>query len=236
VKDSWDSLRRFTPARIALGRAGGSLPTTELLDFRLAHARAMDAVHQPFDPSTVAPLQLSTQAADRTTYLQRPDLGRVLSEESRRRLQPIPDCDLVIIISDGLSALAVERHVASLLGELLPRLDHWKLAPLIVVPNARVALQDEIGSRIGVTISLTLIGERPGLIAPDSLSAYFVYDPKPGNTDANRNCVSNIRPGGLEIPAAAEKIFYLLTESRRQQLSGVQLKDEMVNSHRGQLE
>ena len=235
MNDPWEHLRRWTPARIALGRAGGSLPTQALLEFRLAHARAIDAVHLSFDPATLASVRLSTRAADRTTYLLRPDLGRVLTAESHRRLRLIPGCDLVIIISDGLSALAI-RHVTPLLDELLPRLSDWKVAPLIVVPNARVALQDEIGSRIGAKIALMLIGERPGLIAPDSLSAYFVHDPKPGNTDANRNCVSNIRAGGLEIPVAAEKIFYLLAESRRRQLSGVQLKDEMVNSKRGYLE
>jgi len=226
MNDPWAHWRRWTPARIALGRAGGSLPTHALLDFRIAHARAIDAVHHPFDPATVAPLQLSTQAADRITYLQRPDLGRVLSEESCFRLKPIPGCDLVIIISDGLSALVIERQVPPLLQELMPLLSGWKLAPLIVVPNARVALQDEIGSRVGAMIALMLIGERPGLIAPDSLSAYFIYDPKPGNTDANRNCVSNIRPGGLEPAAAAQRIFYLLTESCRRKLSGVNLKDD----------
>lgn len=193
----------------------------------------MDAVHRPFQPPDM--LQLATQASDRLTYLRRPDLGRQLSEESARQLQRL-DCDLVIVLSDGLSSLAAERHAPPLLDALLPRLRDWKLAPLIVVPNARVAVQNEIGARVGSKIAMILIGERPGLIAPDSLSAYFVYDPKPGKSDADRNCISNIRPGGLEIPAAAEKILYLLTESRRRQLSGVQLKDEMVDSGRGLLE
>ncbi len=231
--DPWYALRRWTPARIALGRAGGSLLTGALLEFRLAHARAVDAVHQPFDADGLAgklgALCLNTAAHDRATYLHRPDLGRILGEDSRGKLQR-GTCDLVVIISDGLSALASERQVPPLLTELLPRLESasWKLAPLIVVKHARVALQDEIGRIVGATLALTLIGERPGLVAPDSLSAYLVYDPKPGNTDAQRNCVSNIRPAGLPPADAAAKLFYLLTEARHGKISGIHLKDESV--------
>jgi ethanolamine ammonia-lyase small subunit len=232
--DPWAGLRRWTSARIALGRAGGSLPTRPLLEFRWAHARAMDAVEQPFDASAFAAkcngIGLHTVASDPVTYLQRPDLGRVLSEDSRQQLEAwaknSPRCDLVIVICDGLSALAVNRQASPLLEELLPKLADWQLAPLLVVRHGRVALQDQIGSIVGATIALTLIGERPGLVSPDSLGAYLVYGPQPGNTDANRNCVSNIRPEGLKPVDAAAKLYYLLTESRRRQLSGVHLKDE----------
>ena len=239
MKDAWEMLQRWTPARIALGRAGGSLPTAALLDFRLAHARAVDAVHQPFDAEAFASrldhrgagaMCLYTAAHDRATFLHRPDLGRVLDDDSRGRLQQwagaSPGCDLVIMISDGLSALAVERQAPPLLAGLLARLENWKLAPLLVIEHGRVALQDQVGQIVGAMLALMLIGERPGLVAPDSLGAYFVYDPKPGNTDADRNCVSNIRPGGLAPTEAASKIHHLMTEARRRRISGVQLKDE----------
>jgi len=255
--DPWNKLRRWTPARIALGRAGGSVPTQALLDFRLAHARAVDAVHQPLnieefctrlktdDPSLascvgqIGSLCLTTAVSDHTNYLQRPDLGRVLSEDSREKLEAASFSsrlfDLVIIVVDGLSALAVERQAPPLLVHLLPRLlgsktnpsgPAWNLAPLMVVRHGRVAVQDQIGLLVGARMALTLIGERPGLVGPDSLSAYLVYGPKQGNTDANRNCVSNIRPDGLKPAAAAARIHYLLTESKRRQLSGVPLKDQ----------
>jgi ethanolamine ammonia-lyase small subunit len=242
LEDPWRPLRRWTSARIALGRAGGSLPTQELLAFRLDHARAVDSVHRAFDADTLSDklramgfevMLLATAATDTDTFLQRPDLGRRLSEESRRCLErwtaSVPRCDLVIIISDGLSALAVERQVPALLQQLLPPLKaDWQLAPLMVARRGRVALQDEIGQVAGATIALMLIGERPGLNSPDSLGAYLVHGPKPGNTDANRNCISNIRPEGLKPADAAVKIHYLISESRRRQLSGVELKDESI--------
>jgi ethanolamine ammonia-lyase small subunit len=233
--DPWQTLRRFTPARVALGRAGGSLPTRELLAFRLAHARAIDAVHQPFNPAafgrqlrkfgSIGCICVSSAAQDARTFLLRPDLGRRLSDESRAQLQHQP-CDLVVILADGLSALALERHAIPVLDELLPRLSGWILAPFVVAHHARVALQDEIGERVGAKLALALIGERPGLVAPDSLGAYLVYGPKIGNTDANRNCISNIRDDGLAPALAAERIFYLLNEARTRRLSGVALKDE----------
>ena len=239
MKDAWEKLRQWTPARIALGRVGGSLPTKALLDFRLAHARAVDAVHLPFDAveftrtlghAELGRLNLATAVHDRKEYLSRPDLGRLLSESSLLQLQhwagPQPQCDLVMIVSDGLSALAVHRQVPRLLAELLPLLATWNLAPLMIVPLARVAVQDQIGAVVGAKIALILIGERPGLIAPDSLSAYLVHGPKRGNTDANRNCVSNIRPEGFAPAQAAMTIHYLLTQSRQRQISGVHLKDE----------
>jgi ethanolamine ammonia-lyase small subunit len=239
--DAWEELRGATPARIALGRAGGSLPTREWLAFKSAHAAARDAVHNLFDAERLAAeiiaLGLETvivdsAAADRTNYLQRPDLGRRLEESSRQVLQQLrrPDApyDLVIIISDGLSALAVHRQAAPLLAEVIPGLQRaaWRLAPVVIARFGRVALEDEIGALVGAELALMLIGERPGLGSPDSLGAYVVYRPKPGNTDANRNCVSNIRPEGLTWPAAADTLRYLLGEARRRKLSGVQLKDQ----------
>jgi ethanolamine ammonia-lyase small subunit len=238
TRDGWDALKQYTSARIALGRAGASLPTAEWLQFRLAHARARDAVHCGFDAVSLAGmiramgieiLPVSTQAADRMTYLQRPDLGRRLHEDSKTVLGGKAGVyDLVIIVSDGLSAMAVERHTPCLLQHLVPRLraKRWKMAPVIVAPFARVALEDEIGALIGAQIALILLGERPGLGAPDSLGAYLVFGPRSGNTDAQRNCVSNIRPEGLDYGAAADTLEYLLTRAEALRLSGVLLKDE----------
>lgn len=241
--DAWQSLRSATPARIALGRAGGSLPTHEWLDFKSAHSAARDAVHQAFDAATLAQeisalgvetILLETAAGNRQTYLQRPDLGRRLDAASEARLQAIADPnaapDLAIIVSDGLSALAVERQAPPLLALLLPRLssEGWRLAPLAVVRFGRVALEDQIGQLLGARLALMLIGERPGLGSPDSLGAYLVHAPQLGNTDANRNCVSNIRPAGLDWNAAADTILYLLAEARRRRLSGIKLKDERL--------
>jgi ethanolamine ammonia-lyase small subunit len=217
------------------------LPTSHWLDFKAAHAAARDAVHNPFRVDPLADyiaglgkefVLIDSAARDRTTYLQRPDLGRRLSDSSKRLLEEYAQtngpCDLVIILSDGLSALAVERQAPGLLAALLPRLDAaaWQLAPIVVARFGRVALQDQIGELLAAQLALILIGERPGLGAPDSLGAYLVYGPRVGNTDANRNCVSNIRPVGLESALAAETLSYLLTESRRQKLSGVALKDQ----------
>ena len=241
--DAWQSLRSATPARIALGRAGGSLPTREWLSFKSAHSAARDAVHLPFDADRLADelvalgvevVILDTAAGDRPTFLQRPDLGRRLDERSERRLQAIarPDVapDLAIIVSDGLSALAVHRQAPPLLAVLLPRLrsENWRLAPIVIARFGRVALQDQVGQLLGAQLALVLLGERPGLGSPDSLGAYLVHAPRAGNTDANRNCVSNIRPEGLPYDAAAETIHYLLTEARRRRLSGFQLKDQRM--------
>jgi ethanolamine ammonia-lyase small subunit len=234
-------LQGSTQARIALGRAGGSLPTSEWLAFKAAHAAARDAVHNEFNAEQLADevrrletkaLIVSSGAADRMTYLQQPVLGRRLGESSRELLLTVahaePSCDLAIVISDGLSALAAHRQAVPLLGELLPRLKgpRWRLAPVIVARFARVALQDEVGAILGAELALILVGERPGLASPDSLGVYLVYGPRVGNTDAQRNCVSNIRPNGMSWTAAADTICYLLNEARRQKLSGVQLKDQ----------
>jgi ethanolamine ammonia-lyase small subunit len=240
MRDAWSHLRAFTAARIALGRSGGSLPTAPLLDFRLAHARARDAVLAPFDPEALAadlrelPAEvhvLASQAADRAEYLQRPDRGRRLSDASRDFLAAqnfTPNPDLSIIISDGLSTFAAQRQSRPLLATLLPLLnaDGWQVVPLLVVRHGRVAIQDEIGALLEAKLTLILLGERPGLGSPDSLGAYFTFAPVPGRTDAERNCVSNIRPEGLPPAAAAQKLHALLSTSRRLQLSGVHLKDD----------
>jgi len=238
LPDPWRRLRELTPARIALGRAGGSLPTLELLDFQRSHAQARDAVHAPFDPGSLAAaissLGLSTivansAAGDRKTFLTRPDLGRRLSDESRRLFSaPCEQADVAIVVSDGLSALAVERHAAAVLSAFLPLAarEGWRLAPVTVVSHGRVAIEDEIGQLLGAMAAMILIGERPGLSSPDSLGAYLVFDPRPGRTDAERNCVSNIRPEGLAPAAAAATIHYLLGEMLRRRISGIVLKDE----------
>ncbi len=238
--DPWQSLRSTTSARIALGRAGGSLPTHEWLDFKSAHAAAREAVHCVFDAEGLAAeiatlgvevLVVDSAAPDKSTFLQRPDLGRRLDERSRYALQERQSgatIDLAITVSDGLSALAVHRHARPVLEKLLPKLgdDGWQLAPIVVARFGRVALEDEVGQLMGADLAFTMIGERPGLGSPDSLGAYLVFAPRPGNTDANRNCISNIRPEGLSYDTAAGTIYYLLSEARRRRLSGVQLKDQ----------
>lgn len=181
-------LKSFTPARVSLGRTGHSLPTAELLRFQLDHARARDAVHQELDPTTLAlpHLLLRSAAPDRRIYLSRPDLGRTLSGESRARLEK-GAYDLAVVLVDGLSALAVHRHAARLLHELLPPLaeEDWRLAPLTVAMQGRVAIGDEIGEQLGASMVVVLIGERPGLSSPDSLGAYLTWDPRPGGRMPN---------------------------------------------------
>jgi ethanolamine ammonia-lyase small subunit len=235
MNDEAHPLKHWTSARVGTGRTGGSLPHRELLRFRLDHAKARDAVHEAFDPASLAAeleplahalLLAPSQAGDRATYLQRPDLGRRLSPAGRERLAGAKgDYDLVVILADGLSATAAHRQGPPLVRALLPLLAGWSLAPLVIAPFARVALQDEIGHALGARAALILLGERPGLGSPDSLGAYLVHDPRPGNTDAKRNCISNIRPDGFPSAAAAHRISWLLHESRRLGFSGVDLKD-----------
>lgn len=238
--DAWGKLRTATPARVALGRAGGSLPTRAWLDFQAAHASARDAVHQEFDAERLAAdisalgidaVIVDSAAPDRTTYLQRPDLGRRLNPAARRRIEDVRErhgrADLAVVVSDGLSALAAQRQAPGLLAELWPRLKAggWRVGTAVIARLARVALQDEVGQLLGAPLALMLIGERPGLGSPDSLGAYLVFDPRPENTDARRNCVSNIRPAGATAPIAAETLVHLLDEARRRGISGVELKD-----------
>ncbi|HYL37598.1 MAG TPA: ethanolamine ammonia-lyase subunit EutC [Bryobacteraceae bacterium] len=227
-------LRDFTPARVEIGRAGHSLPTRELLDFQLAHARARDAVQLALDVNSLALelkqkqidcVTLASAAPDRLTYLHRPDLGRRLNAESRARLASVkPGCDAAFIIADGLSALAVHRHAAALLECVLAQLD-WRIAPVAIVEQGRVAIGDEIGELLKAQLSIVLIGERPGLSSPDSLGVYLTWQPRQGRTDAERNCISNIRSEGLSYQLAARKLLFLMNESRRLKLSGVNLKE-----------
>ena len=235
--DAWDALRRFTPARIALGRSGASLPTGEVLRFGLAHAQARDAVHLALDvaaldaalrPRHGESVVVRSRAPDRATYLLRPDLGRRLDDASTVALEPSADggADLALVIADGLSALAVQCHAPALLDALAPRLpSDWTIAPLVIAEQARVALGDEIGEILGARLVAILIGERPGLSSPDSLGVYLTWAPKLGRSDAERNCVSNIRPEGLGYDAAATRIAWLIREARRLQRTGIGLKD-----------
>lgn len=237
--DPWAGLRAFTAARIALGRSGTSVPLREALAFKLAHAHARDAVYSVLDAERLlaelaalplAVCQVSSRAQNRQEYLQRPDYGRQLNEDSKVRLaeNASGECDLVFVLADGLSATAINAHALPLLRALLPSLQQagFRIGPLVLAEQARVALGDEVGHLLRARLVLVLIGERPGLSAPDSLGAYFTYGPRPGLTDEARNCVSNIRPAGLAYPAAAAKLSWLLHEALRRQLSGVALKDQ----------
>ncbi|WP_242128188.1 ethanolamine ammonia-lyase subunit EutC [Sphingobium sp. Sx8-8] len=227
-----DRFRALTQARLLLGRAGQGLPTRALLDFQMDHARARDAVYSPLAADGFADLierpviEVASRAKDRQEYLQRPDLGRTLDPGDAATL-PAAGGDLAIIVADGLSAMAVHAHAASVVGALLARLPDWKIAPVILARQGRVALADEIGAALGVDMTVILIGERPGLSASDSLGAYLTWDPRPGRRDSERNCVSNIRPPhGLSYEVAADTIVSLLKSARRQRLTGVGLIDD----------
>ena len=247
VANPWAPLRQFTSARIALGRSGTSLPTQPLLAFQLAHAQARDAVQLALDvPQLLQDLEsariadardclvLDSAAGDRLAYLQRPDQGRRLSDESRAVLAALPAptaarrCDISLVIADGLSALAVAQNATPFLATLMRLLapENWSMAPLAVVRMGRVAVADEVGERLGARLVVLLIGERPGLSSPDSMGVYATWMPRVGLSDADRNCISNIRPDGLGYEEAARKLHYLLREMRRRELSGVNLKDE----------
>ena len=239
--DAWARLRRLTPARVGIGHVGGSLPTQAHLAFQLAHARARDAVREGLDALALArriaglgveTLVLHSAAPDRATFLQRPDLGRRLATESRRRLADAvagrATADLCIVVADGLSARAAEQHAPLLLAALLPRLsaEGWQLTPVMVLEQGRVAIGDEIGAACGAALSAVLLGERPGLSSPGSLGIYVTWHPAAGRRDAERNCISNVRPDGLPPELAADRLHFLLTEARRRRLTGVALKDD----------
>ncbi|NEU12123.1 ethanolamine ammonia-lyase subunit EutC [Methylobacterium sp. BTF04] len=237
-EDPWASLARLTPARIGLGRVGSGLPTREVLRFGLAHAQARDAVHTPLDAEAVAAgiaelgfatLAVASAAPDRATYLRRPDLGRALSEDDRARLaaasgEPV---DLAIVVADGLSARAVHEGAAGLLAAFQPHIAHasWRLAPVVVATQARVALGDGIGAALKARAVLMVIGERPGLSSPDSLGLYLTLNPRVGRSDAERNCISNVRPAGLSHDLAAYKLDWLLHQAFARGITGVNLKD-----------
>ncbi len=223
--DLW--LRGLTQARVGLGRSGAGLPTAAVLDFQLAHARARDAVHAVLDAEALAAalggVVVSSKAADRATYLQRPDLGRRLAAGAALAHG---DWDLAIMIGDGLSATAVVAHAAPVVAALAPLLPGWRIAPPVVARHARVALGDDVAAALGARLVLVLIGERPGLSAPDSLGAYLTYAPVQGTPDSLRNCVSNIRPPhGLGHAEAAARIAWLLKEARRRGVTGTALKE-----------
>lgn len=236
--DPWTDLRAHTAARIALGRAGAGLPTKALLSFGLAHAQARDAVHIQLDVAALAgrlqalgcdTLTVRSAAADRATYLLRPDLGRRLHAEDAQGLsgQARPEgCDLLLVVGDGLSSLAVERQAGPLI-EAIRKLapSDWTFGPVVIASQARVALGDEAGALLKARMVAVLIGERPGLSSPDSLGIYLTWAPRPGRNDAQRNCISNVRPEGLPAAAAAARLWWLCREARKLQLSGVDLKD-----------
>lgn len=234
ITDPWDRLRRATPARIGLGHAGPGQPTGALLAFQAAHAAARDAVLTRPDFEGLAqrlaalgPVRrIASQAADRATYLKRPDLGRLLADGSAADLAvEVTGADLLILIGDGLSAAAIERQAVPVLTALIPRLPGWRLAPLLLAEGARVALGDAAAAILDPTLVLMLIGERPGLSSPDSLGAYLTWRPRPGTVDAARNCISNIHGAGLAPGEAAQRLAWLLTEARARKLTGVGLKD-----------
>ena len=242
--DAWASLRAFTPARIGLGRSGVSQPTGALLEFSLAHAQARDAVHTALDTASLAgelalagfePLHFHSQAADRSHYLRRPDLGRRLNSLSQERLRAASrgasaPADLVFVLADGLSALAITRHALPVLIAAREQLQGWSIGPVVVAEQSRVALGDEVGELLGARAVDLLVGERPGLSAPDSLGIYLTWSPKVGRTDAERNCISNIRPEGLSYEQAAHTLAGLLQGARRLGSTGVGLKDEQPNA------
>ena len=240
ISDAWASLKLLTPARVAQGRAGHSLPTSELLKFQSDHAMARDAVYSQLSDDLKNDLkmiqspvfQLYSQTENRLQYLQRPDLGRKLNVISQQLLIQNNQntlYDVAFVVADGLSATAINLHAVSVLNTLFSSLisSNWSIAPLAIVAQGRVAIADEIGFLLNAQIVVILIGERPGLSSPDSMGAYITYAPKAGLTDESRNCVSNIRPEGLTYEAASAKILYLLNEMKSKKLSGVNLKDEM---------
>ncbi|WP_425994349.1 ethanolamine ammonia-lyase subunit EutC [Afipia sp. DC4300-2b1] len=238
TESPWAEWRSVTPARLALGRAGAGMPTDEVLRFGWAHAMARDAIHAALDvPKLEAALHdqgwtvahTHSRAPDRTTYLRRPDLGRVIDPDEIAKLRTVPlvRSDVCIVIGDGLSSLAIDRHAAPLLAALKPLLaNELKQAPVIIATQARVALADEIAELLQAKLSIMLIGERPGLSSPDSLGIYITHAPFRGRNDAGRNCISNVRPEGMSYAAAAFKLAWLVREALNRGLTGVDLKDE----------
>lgn len=238
--DPWSDLRAFTSARLALGRCGAALPTAEVLGFGMAHARARDAVHLPLDIDTVTAamaargrrvVTVASAAPDRPTYLLRPDLGRRLAPAAVEALGALPaserGCDLLLVVADGLSPLAVHRHAPSLVEAITGQAPAgWSIGPLVLATQARVALGDPIGELLAARHVAILIGERPGLGTADSLGIYLTAAPQVGRRDAERNCLSNVRKGGLPPPEAARRLWWLCEAAARLGRTGVDLKDE----------
>lgn len=232
TRDGWGAWRAHTPARIALGRSGVSLPTSEVLALALAHAQARDAVHHPLDAAALAlavggAVVVESAAPDRAAYLRRPDLGRTLSPASRALLDAGEACDLALVLADGLSPRAVQDHAPPLLRLLRPLLLDFRVAVPVIATQARVALGDAVAAAVGARAVAVLIGERPGLSVPSSLGIYVTWAPLPGRTtDAGRNCISNVRPEGLPYAEAAARLAWLLHAARARGMTGVALKDE----------
>jgi ethanolamine ammonia-lyase small subunit len=256
IDNPWQTLKQFTSARIGLGRAGNSIPTNELLSFQLDHAQAIDAVHKALQVdelyhqldssptirqlTSAAPFVVKSKAANRMTYLQRPDLGRQLDDHdwqllARYQSQCAGEVDLAIVVADGLSSIAIQNHAVQLLDRLFSRLSvdkthDWSVAPVTIVTQGRVAVGDDVGECLNAKITMILIGERPGLTSPDSLGIYMTWNPKRGTKESDRNCISNIRPEGLDYDTASEKAFWLLSESIKLGLSGINLKDRSTET------
>lgn len=237
--DAWYDLRQYTSARLALGRAGNAQRTRDVLAFGYAHAQARDAVHVPLDAAALAQalhadghtvIHVQSAAPDRATYLLRPDLGRRLDDASARQLDALAaqstGCDLLLVVGDGLSAMGIAQQASALVRAIAARAGGLTLGPIIVARQARVALGDEIGERLGARAVAMLIGERPGLSSPDSVGIYLTHAPRVGCTDAARNCISNIRPQGLAADEAAHKLVWLTQQARVLGATGVALKDE----------
>jgi len=238
--DVWGALRKFTDARIALGRSGSSLPTAPLLAFNLAHARARDAVHTPLDVAklvadfhtrSLQTLEVKSAATNRDIFLRRPDLGRNLDEESKSRLfrmakQIETKPDLIFVTCDGLSSQAVAHHAVALIERTIARLPSWRIGPVVIVTQGRVAAGDVVGEILEARMVAVLVGERPGLSSPASLGVYLTFAPRVGCSDAERNCISNVRPEGLTYDAAAFKLAYLADAARTRKITGVNLKDD----------
>jgi len=239
--DPWEALRGLTPARIALGRSGPGLPTRAVLEFGLAHARARDAVHTEPDFDALeaalrldgyAPLRVHSAAHDRMTYLTRPDLGRKLDAAGTQLLRAhARACEIAVTIADGLSATAVQQHALPLLAALRAQaLERWNAIPVVLARQGRVALGDAIGEALGARLMVMMIGERPGLSSPDSLGLYLTYAPRSGRADAERNCISNVRPAGLPYAEAARKLDWLCAAALARGLTGIALKDDSAAS------
>lgn len=240
--DVWEKLNQFTDARIAIGRAGCSIPTSAMLEFQLAHAQARDAVYQALDHGLIQQqlnhiglecLLVQSQAQNKEEYLKRPDLGRLLNTESKHLLQEYvaastASVDVCIVIGDGLSALAIEENALPFIAALHEHIitEHWTLAPIIIAQGSRVALGDPVSEIFRAKMLVMLIGERPGLSSPDSMGIYYTWEAKSGVLDSKRNCISNVRPAGLSIPIATQRLLNLMKNSKQLGFSGVNLKDE----------
>lgn len=236
---AYSRLRGLTDARVALDTTGSSLTTSELLAFQYDWAQARDAVHFAVDFPTLAQqmnaagfetVHVTSAASSRPVYLRRPDLGRRLSDDGAARLAPLEGSapDICVVVADGLSGLAVAEHSVELMRVFSQRAERegWRVSPVVLAEQGRVAIGDPIGSALDARLTVMIIGERPGLSAADSLGAYITYAPAPGRTDAERNCISNIRPGGQSPEAAADTMTYLIRHALAQQLTGVGLKDQ----------